>query len=55
MEIATVEAVLSRVHGHGLHIGAVLEYLLRGLSLEQVKHMGRWSGDSFSLYLHVKY
>ncbi|KIJ54195.1 hypothetical protein M422DRAFT_241446 [Sphaerobolus stellatus SS14] len=51
MEIAAAEAGLPRVHGHGLRIGSVLEYLLRGLSFEQVKSMGRWSSDSFALYL----
>ncbi|KIJ48226.1 hypothetical protein M422DRAFT_162994, partial [Sphaerobolus stellatus SS14] len=51
MEIAAAEAGLPRVHGHGLRIGAVLEYLLRGLSMEQVKNLGRWSGNSFALYL----
>ncbi|KIJ50599.1 hypothetical protein M422DRAFT_159465 [Sphaerobolus stellatus SS14] len=44
MEIAAAEAGLPRVHGHGLRIGSVLEYLLRGCL---------WSsGDSFALYLH---
>ncbi|KIJ53057.1 hypothetical protein M422DRAFT_131480, partial [Sphaerobolus stellatus SS14] len=42
---------LPKMHGHGLHIGSVLEYLTRGLSFEQVKHMGRWKGESFALYL----
>ncbi|KIJ56277.1 hypothetical protein M422DRAFT_107874, partial [Sphaerobolus stellatus SS14] len=51
MEIAAAEAGLPRVHGYGLCIGAILEYLLRGLSLEQVKHTGQWSSDSFSLCL----
>ncbi|KIJ29094.1 hypothetical protein M422DRAFT_188923, partial [Sphaerobolus stellatus SS14] len=39
------------MHGHGLRIGSVLEYLTWGLSFEQVKHMGRWKGESFALYL----
>ncbi|KIJ49737.1 hypothetical protein M422DRAFT_160354 [Sphaerobolus stellatus SS14] len=51
MEIAAAEVGLLRVHGHGLRIGSVLEYLLRGLSFKQVKSMGWWSGESFALYL----
>ncbi|KIJ34375.1 hypothetical protein M422DRAFT_263512 [Sphaerobolus stellatus SS14] len=51
MEIVAAEEGLPRVHGHGLRIGSVLEYLLRGLSFEQVKSMGRWSSNSFALYL----
>ena len=37
--------------GHGLRIGATLEYLLRGVPFDVVKSIGRWSGDSFKLYL----
>ncbi|KAH9913276.1 hypothetical protein B0H21DRAFT_669165, partial [Amylocystis lapponica] len=37
--------------GHGLRIGGTLEYLLRGRPFEVVKAIGRWSGDSFQLYL----
>ncbi|KIJ48694.1 hypothetical protein M422DRAFT_162262 [Sphaerobolus stellatus SS14] len=51
MEIAAAESGLPRVHGHGLRIGSVLEYLLHGLSFKQVKSMGCWSGESFALYL----
>ena len=36
---------------HGIRIGSVLEYLLRGLPLEVVKSMGRWSSDAFAVYL----
>ncbi|KIJ24095.1 hypothetical protein M422DRAFT_195133, partial [Sphaerobolus stellatus SS14] len=46
------KASLLRVHGHGLCISSVLKYLLRGLSFEQAKSMGRWNSDSFALYLH---
>ncbi|KAF7976285.1 hypothetical protein HWV62_7188, partial [Athelia sp. TMB] len=42
---------LEHLHGHGLRIGATLEYLLRGLSFETVKAIGRWSSDTFILYL----
>jgi hypothetical protein len=37
--------------GHGIRIGATLEYLLRGVPFEVVKSIGRWSGESFLLYL----
>jgi hypothetical protein len=38
-------------HGHSIRIGATLEYLLRGVPFEAMKSIGRWSSDSFSLYL----
>ena len=34
-----------------MRIGATLEYLLRGVPFDVVKSIGRWSGDSFKLYL----
>lgn len=37
--------------GHSFRIGGTLEYLLRGISLEVVKAIGRWSSDAFKLYL----
>ncbi|KZT31024.1 hypothetical protein SISSUDRAFT_995597, partial [Sistotremastrum suecicum HHB10207 ss-3] len=37
--------------GHSIRIGATLEYLLRGVSFEVVKSMGRWSSDAFAVYL----
>lgn len=48
---AAIDADLDPCKGHGIRIGATLEYLLRGLSFETVKSMGRWKGDSFTLYL----
>lgn len=42
---------LPSLQGHGLRIGATLEYLLRGLSFETVKAIGRWASDAFFLYL----
>ncbi|EPT00404.1 hypothetical protein FOMPIDRAFT_1122752 [Fomitopsis schrenkii] len=39
------------MRGHGLRIGATLEYLLRGVPFDVAKLIGRWSGDSFRLYL----
>ncbi|KAF8815541.1 hypothetical protein BYT27DRAFT_7066653, partial [Phlegmacium glaucopus] len=37
--------------GHGIRIGATLEYLLRGTPFDVVKSIGRWSSKSFLLYL----
>jgi hypothetical protein len=37
--------------GHGIQIGGTLEYLLRGVPFNNVKAMGRWSSDTFILYL----
>ncbi|KDQ55580.1 hypothetical protein JAAARDRAFT_85090, partial [Jaapia argillacea MUCL 33604] len=37
--------------GHGIRIGATLEYLLRGVPFDVVKSIGRWSSDAFTLYL----
>jgi hypothetical protein len=42
---------ITNVKGHGLRIGGTLEYLLRGIPFDVVKSMGRWSSDSFTLYL----
>lgn len=39
------------IQGHSIRIGSVLEYLLRGLSLEVVKTKGRWKSDAFHIYL----
>jgi hypothetical protein len=39
------------LQGHGIQIGSTLEYLLRGISLETVKVIGRWASDAFILYL----
>jgi hypothetical protein len=37
--------------GHGIRIGATLEYLLRGVPFEVVKSLGRWASEAFVLYL----
>jgi len=42
---------LEPLQGHGIRIGSVLEYLLRGLPFEVVRTMGWWSSDAFVLYL----
>ena len=44
-------AGLDRVHGHGIRIGATLEYLLRGVPFDVTKVKGRWASNAFQLYL----
>jgi len=39
------------VQGHGIRIGATLEYLLRGIPFDVMKVKGRWASDAFRLYL----
>jgi hypothetical protein len=39
------------LQGHGIRIGSTLEYLLRGISMETMKIIGRWASDAFTLYL----
>ncbi|KAI0628844.1 hypothetical protein C8Q77DRAFT_1220680 [Trametes polyzona] len=39
------------ISGHSFRIGGTLEYLLRGLTFEAVKALGRWKSDTFTLYL----
>jgi len=51
MDVAINTLNVPKLHYHGLRIGSVLEYLLRGVPFEVVKTMGRWSSDSFTLYL----
>jgi hypothetical protein len=38
-------------HGHALRIGNTLEMLLDGVPFEVVKTKGRWSSDTFQVYL----
>ncbi|KAI6094263.1 hypothetical protein EDD16DRAFT_1450610, partial [Pisolithus croceorrhizus] len=42
---------LPNLKGHSLRIGGTLHYLLRGIPFDVVKTMGRWAGDSFTIYL----
>ena len=49
--LAASELGLESLKGHGIRIGAILEYLLRGVPFDVVKSIGRWSGNSFLLYL----
>ena len=51
VNLAASELGLESLKGHGIRIGATLEYLLRGVPFDVVKSIGRWSGDSFRLYL----
>ncbi|KIK33357.1 hypothetical protein CY34DRAFT_18423 [Suillus luteus UH-Slu-Lm8-n1] len=44
-------AGLGNLKGHGLCIGGTLEYLLRGVPFDVVKSIGRWSSESFTIYL----
>ncbi|KAH7873512.1 DNA breaking-rejoining enzyme [Lentinula edodes] len=39
------------LQGHGIRIGATLEYLLRGVPFDAVRVIGRWKSDAFLLYL----
>ncbi|KAJ3911550.1 hypothetical protein F5877DRAFT_55219 [Lentinula edodes] len=39
------------LQGHGIRIGATLEYLLRGVPFDAVRVIGRWKSDAFILYL----
>ncbi|KAJ3491651.1 hypothetical protein NLI96_g581 [Meripilus lineatus] len=48
---AAKEAGLKPVHGHGFRIGGVLFYLLQGRPFQVVKEIGRWSSDTFTIYL----
>ncbi|KAF8835958.1 hypothetical protein BDN67DRAFT_992263 [Paxillus ammoniavirescens] len=42
---------LPNLKGHSIRIGGTLLYLKRGVPFNVVKSMGRWKGDSFTLYL----
>ena len=42
---------LPDLKGHSLRIGGTLHYLLAGVPFDIVKTMGRWSSESFTLYL----
>ncbi|PPR06680.1 hypothetical protein CVT24_012975 [Panaeolus cyanescens] len=48
---AASQAKLSPLQGHGIRIGATLEYLLRGVPFEVMKVKGRWASDAFLTYL----
>ncbi|KAI6100760.1 hypothetical protein EDD16DRAFT_1490627 [Pisolithus croceorrhizus] len=42
---------LLNLKGHSLRIGGMLHYLLCRTPFDVVKTMGRWAGDSFTIYL----
>ncbi|PPR02753.1 hypothetical protein CVT26_009464 [Gymnopilus dilepis] len=44
-------ACLDPRQGHGIRIGATLEYLLRGVPFEVMKVKGRWASEAFRSYL----
>ena len=48
---AARKAGLEPRQGHGIRIGATLEYLLRGTPFEVMKVKGRWASDAFLVYL----
>lgn len=48
---AARSAGLEPLQGHGIRIGATLEYLLRGVPFDVMKAKGRWASDAFQLYL----
>ncbi|KAF8803479.1 hypothetical protein BYT27DRAFT_7060426, partial [Phlegmacium glaucopus] len=48
---AAAELGIASLKGHGICIGATLEYLLHGIPFDVVKSIGRWSSEAFLLYL----
>jgi hypothetical protein len=42
---------MPNLKGHSLRIRGTLHYLLKGIPFDVVKTMGRWSSESFTLYL----
>ena len=51
INLAASELGMEPLKGHGIRIGATLEYLLRGVPFDVVKSIGRWSSEAFLLYL----
>ena len=51
MAKAARDAGLEPRQGHGIRIGATLEYLLRGVPFDVMKVKGRWASDAFEKYL----
>ncbi|KAF8798548.1 hypothetical protein BYT27DRAFT_7177580 [Phlegmacium glaucopus] len=51
INLAAVELGVKSLKGHGIRIGATLEYLLRGVPFDVVKSIGRWSSEAFLVYL----
>ena len=42
----------ARVGTHSLRAGGAVELVLSGQSLEMIKKIGRWSSDTFLMYVH---
>ncbi|KAI0631347.1 DNA breaking-rejoining enzyme [Trametes polyzona] len=51
LKSAAANVGIGDLSGHSFRIGGTLEYLLRGVSFEAVKAIGRWKSDAFTLYL----
>ena len=53
---ATRAASLDPLQGHSIRIGSTLKYLLQGMPFDVMKVKGRWSSNTFTLYLrkHVQ-
>jgi len=49
--VAAQKVGLDPCQGHGIRIGATLEYLLRGTLFKVMKVKGRWASDAFLIYL----
>ncbi|KAJ6626704.1 hypothetical protein B0H10DRAFT_1941707 [Mycena sp. CBHHK59/15] len=44
-------AGLQPLQGHGIHVGATLEYLLHGVLFNVMKVIGHWAISVFEIYL----
>ena len=51
MAVAARAAGLDPHQGHGICIGSMLEYLLRGMPFKVMKVEGWWASDAFLVYL----
>jgi hypothetical protein len=51
VHVAARRAGLEPLKGHGIHIGATLCYLLKGVPFPVMKVKGRWASDAFETYL----
>jgi len=47
------QLVMESLKGHGMHIGATLEYLLQGIPFDIVKSIGRWLSEAFSFTVTI--
>ncbi|KAJ7059012.1 hypothetical protein C8F01DRAFT_990178 [Mycena amicta] len=51
LAMAIKQAGRDPMQGHGIWIGATLEYLLRGIPFDVMKTEGRWASNAFEIYL----